>query len=141
VGTELSRAGEKHRALHARGEAMVRKAGENGRAKGAVHTAARDEESMLQSVESATSAWLDQMTAMRRVEAEFAARLVRCRTASEAISVCTEWLAKRVDSLVAVQHHLIDLWLESQAGRPERWTIQEPPSELRHVRAKDPASP
>src|SRR5574337_135153 len=79
---------------------------------------AQEREACLrQSIDGTMSGWLEQMAAMRRVESEFASRLMQCRTAPEAVAVCTEWLGKRVDSLVAVQHRLIDLWLENQTTR------------------------
>lgn len=94
------------------------------------------ERSMLRSIETATAGWLDQMAAMRRVEAEFATELVRARTASEALSVCSGWLAKRVDSLVAVEHRLLDLWLEGEAGRFRRGLVAAPIKPT-HLKGKD----
>lgn len=97
--------------------------------------------SMLQSIETATAAWLDRMAAMRRMEEEFAVRFAGARTASEAISVSTEWLAKRVDSLVAVQHHLLDLWLEGEAGRLERGAAEAPSERAPSGNGEDRTSP
>lgn len=96
---------------------------------------------MRQSIDGAMSGWLEQMAAMRRVESEFASRLVHCRTAPEAIAVCTEWLAKRVDSLVAVQHRLIDLWLENQSSRLGEWSGKGPKADRKAIAAKDSARP
>ena len=42
-------------------------------------------------------------------------RLMECGTAGEAIGLGTEWLTKRLDSLIAAQHRLIELWLECDA--------------------------
>jgi len=72
---------------------------------------------ILEAVHSAVSGWLEEMEAMRRMEEDFAACLVRCRTAREAIGLSTEWMAKRLDSLIAVQHHLVELWLECEAAQ------------------------
>lgn len=94
----------------------------------------------LQNIETATAGWLDQMAAMRRVEEEFAMRLIGARTASDAVSVCSEWLAKRVDSLVAVQHHLLDLWLQGEAGRLERGSAGAPIEQAPPLDGKDRTS-
>lgn len=105
-------------------------------------TGAREREAcMLQSIDGAMSGWLEQMAAMRRVESEFATRLAHCRTAQEAIAVCTEWMAKRVDSLVAVQHRLIDLWLENQTTRLGDWSGKQQKVGRKAVAAKEPVQP
>jgi hypothetical protein len=75
------------------------------------------ESRILSAVNNTTASWLEQMQAMRRMEGELGIRLVRCRTAREVVGLSTEWLAKRLDSLIAVQHRLVELWLECEAAQ------------------------
>jgi ribosome-binding protein aMBF1 (putative translation factor) len=75
------------------------------------------EKRILSAVNNTTAGWLEQMDAFRRMEEDFGVRLVGCRTAREAIGLSTEWLAKRLDSLIAVQHRLLELWLECEASQ------------------------
>lgn len=73
------------------------------------------ERRLLTAVDDTISGWLEQMQAMRRMEGELGARLMQCHTAREAVGLSTEWLEKRLDSLIATQHRLIELWLECNA--------------------------
>lgn len=56
-------------------------------------------------------AWVEQMGRMRAVEVDLGTRLVACTTAREAIALTSEWMARRLDSLMALQRRLIDRWL------------------------------
>ena len=81
----------------------------------------------------ATRAWADRMLMMRGIEADLGTRLAVCRTLAEAIAVTSEWMARRVDSLVALQHHLIDIWLAYNAeGLRARLDCREPDDDARY---------
>lgn len=62
-------------------------------------------------VEGAIATWMHALQMMRRLDGEFAVRLTACRTADEAATLCNRWMAHRVDSLSAVQSHLLEIWL------------------------------
>jgi len=51
------------------------------------------------------------MGRMRAVEADLGTRLAACTTAREAIGLTGEWMARRLDSLLALQRRMIDMWL------------------------------
>jgi hypothetical protein len=62
-------------------------------------------------INEAARAWVEQMGRMRAVEADLGVRLVACKTPREAVALTGEWMAWRLDSLMALQRRLIDMWL------------------------------
>ncbi len=66
----------------------------------------------VEDVNAATRTWIEQMGRMRNIEGELGPRLMACHETEAAVDLCSEWMTKRVASLVAVQHRLIDLWLD-----------------------------
>jgi hypothetical protein len=67
-------------------------------------------------VRSACAAWISQLSVVQRHEANFGARLARCRTPSEASTICGEWMGHRLDSAIAMHHRLLELWLTAATG-------------------------
>jgi hypothetical protein len=53
---------------------------------------------------------------MCSLDHDFAARLTACRSVNEATTVCSNWMAHRVDSLFSVQSRLTEIWLEYSAA-------------------------
>jgi hypothetical protein len=77
----------------------------------------REKQSELASNIGKTSMeWVSQIGQMRQFEAEFARRLAHCSTPSEAVALCSEWMAHRLDSAVAMQHRLLSLWLDAMTA-------------------------
>lgn len=69
-------------------------------------------EDMAQRMNEAARGWVEQMERMRRVERNLGQRLMTCATPAEAVAVSGEWMARRLDSLMALQHRLIEMWLD-----------------------------
>jgi hypothetical protein len=69
------------------------------------------ESEMAMRINEAARAWVEQMGRMRAVEADLGARLVACTSPREAVALTGDWMARRLDSLMALQRRLIDLWL------------------------------
>ena len=87
---------------------------------------------LAERVRAACSEWISQMGVVQRHEAEFGVRLARCRTPSEAVAVCGEWMAHRLDSAIVMHHRFLELWLTSAtdttnraAGAKQRPTADE----------------
>ena len=63
-------------------------------------------------IDEAARGWVEQMERMRKAERDLGQRLMTCATPAEAVAVSGEWMAHRIDSLMALQHRLIDMWLD-----------------------------
>lgn len=77
------------------------------------HVALSDEaqQALAEQVRAACVAWFSQAGIVQLHEADFGLRLARCPTPSDAVAVCGEWLAHRLDSAVVLHHRLLELWL------------------------------
>jgi predicted Zn-dependent protease len=60
----------------------------------------------------AIEGWVEQMKRMQQVDRDLGQRLMACATPAEAVAVSSEWMARRIDSLMALQHRLIEMWLD-----------------------------
>lgn len=65
-----------------------------------------------QRIDEAARGWVEQMERMRKAERDLGQRLMTCATPAEAVAVSGEWMAHRLDSLMALQHRLIEMWLD-----------------------------
>jgi hypothetical protein len=63
-------------------------------------------------VEQINRAWLDSMREMRKVEAEFSIRLFACKGPDDAMAVCNQWMAKRLEILGGEQQLFARLWTD-----------------------------
>jgi hypothetical protein len=63
-------------------------------------------------VEQINRAWLDSMREMRKAEAEFSIRLFACRGPDDAMVLCNQWMAKRLEILGAEQQLFAKLWTD-----------------------------
>jgi len=79
-----------------------------------------DRKRLYDRVEQINRAWLDSMQQMRRAEAEFSVRLFTCRGTDDAIVLCNQWMAKRLEILGAEQQLFAKCWgdLVASLGRP-----------------------
>jgi hypothetical protein len=73
---------------------------------------------LAEQVRTACAAWFSQAAIVQRHEADFGLRLARCQTPSEAVRVCGEWLAHRLDSAVAMHHRFLELWMTFATAAP-----------------------
>jgi hypothetical protein len=60
--------------------------------------------------------WVSQIGQMHRLDVEFAARLAGCTKPSDAVALCGKWMGHHVDSAVAMQHRLLELWLDAMTA-------------------------
>jgi len=63
-------------------------------------------------IDEAARGWVEQMERMRKAERDLGQRLMTCATPAEAVAVSGEWMGHRIDSLMALQHRLIEMWLD-----------------------------
>lgn len=104
---------------------MTRESGSAMQAPEAEHTALphralspEAQRALAEQVRTACAAWFSQAAIVQHHEAEFGIRLARCRTPSEAVGVCGDWLAHRVDSAVVMHHRFLEMWLTFATAAP-----------------------
>ncbi len=79
---------------------------------GASATSAMRCNNVARRIDEAARGWVEQMDRMRRAERDLGQRLMTCATPAEAVAVSGEWMAHRIDSMMALQHRLIEMWLD-----------------------------
>lgn len=67
---------------------------------------------LFERVEQINRAWLDSMREMRRTEAEFSVRLFSCNSPADALVLCNQWMAKRLEILGAEQQTFAKSWTD-----------------------------
>jgi hypothetical protein len=67
---------------------------------------------LFERVEQINRAWLDSMREMRRTEAEFSVRLFSCGTPADALVLCNQWMARRLEILGAEQQTFAKSWAD-----------------------------
>jgi hypothetical protein len=55
--------------------------------------------------------WIEQLRDIHRLESEFGARLLAANSPVEATSICHEWMAKRLDTVVGEHRTFTAAWL------------------------------
>jgi hypothetical protein len=55
--------------------------------------------------------WLERLRDIRQIEAEFGARLLTAKSASEATAICKEWMTKRLETIANDQQIFAAGWL------------------------------
>jgi hypothetical protein len=74
------------------------------------------QEELISNIRKTSMEWVSQIGQMQRFDLEFATRLARCIEPSEAVALCGEWMGHRIDSAVAMQHRLLELWLDAMTA-------------------------
>ena len=67
---------------------------------------------LFEHVEKINRAWLDSMRQMRRAQADFSIRLFMCRSNEDAMALCNQWMAKRLEILDAEQQLFAKSWTD-----------------------------
>jgi hypothetical protein len=81
---------------------------------------------VTQRIDEAVRGWVEQMERMRKRETDFGQRLIACATPAQAVAVSGEWMAHRIDSLMALQHRMIEMWLDqATSGLVEKTAHRE----------------
>jgi hypothetical protein len=55
--------------------------------------------------------WLERLQEIRQIESDFGTRLLTAKGPSEATSVCSEWMTKRVETVAREQQAFAAAWL------------------------------
>ncbi|MGB8365212.1 MAG: hypothetical protein WCE20_11890 [Rhizomicrobium sp.] len=71
-----------------------------------------DRKHLFDRIEDINRAWLDRMREMRGVEAEFSAKLFASKGPEDAMAVCNQWMAKRLEILGAEQQMFAKSWVD-----------------------------
>jgi len=56
--------------------------------------------------------WLERLREIRQIEAEFGSKLLAAKTPSEAVTICNEWMAKRLETVANEQKAFSTAWLD-----------------------------
>ena len=56
--------------------------------------------------------WLERLREIRQIEAEFGGKLLVAKTPSEAVAICNEWMAKRLETVANEQKAFTTAWLD-----------------------------
>ena len=87
---------------------------------------ASSHDAVAQRMDEAVRGWVEQMERMRKGKRDIGQRLMACATPAEAVAVSGEWMAHRLDSLMVLQHRLIEMWLDqARIGLVEKITTME----------------
>jgi hypothetical protein len=68
--------------------------------------------SVFDRVQEINRSVLDRVREMRQVEQDYGAKLVTSKSPAEAMGVCNEWMAKRLEMLATEQQHFARSWLD-----------------------------
>jgi hypothetical protein len=71
-----------------------------------------DRKHLFDRIEDINRSWLDRMRELRGVEAEFSAKLFASKGPEEAMAVCNQWMAKRLEILGAEQQMFAKSWVD-----------------------------
>lgn len=63
-------------------------------------------------VEEINASWLGRMRELRGIEADFSAKLFASSGPEEAMSICNQWMAKRLELIGKEQQALAKSWVE-----------------------------
>ena len=73
---------------------------------------ATDRTRLFDRIEEVNRSWLDRMRELRTVEADFSAKLFASGSPQEAMAICNQWMAKRLEILGTEQQVLAKTWVE-----------------------------
>jgi hypothetical protein len=71
----------------------------------------------IKDIETASQNWSQSAATSHVLEMELAIQMTACKTPAEALTVCGDWMAKRMVSLVSTQHRMLDIWLHYDSTR------------------------
>jgi hypothetical protein len=76
----------------------------------------QDQVQLVGKLKNACFEWVSQVSRMQQLDLAFAVKLAGCRRPVDAAALCGDWMAHRVDSAVAMQHRLLEFWLEANTA-------------------------
>jgi hypothetical protein len=89
-------------------------------------TISDDRKHLFDRIGDINRSWLDRMREMRGLEAEFSAKLFASKGPEEAMAVCNQWMAKRLEILGTEQQMFAKSWVDivSLLGDATKATFQ-----------------
>lgn len=79
-----------------------------------------EQKDLASKIEKVSLEWVSQIAQMQQLDVAFATKLTCCSRPGDAGILCGEWMARRVDSVVAKQHRLLELWLAAVTAAASR---------------------
>jgi hypothetical protein len=67
---------------------------------------------LLERMRGMHRSWIERLREIRQIESDFGNRLLNAKTPSEAIMVCTEWMARRLETVAGEQQAFATAWLD-----------------------------
>jgi hypothetical protein len=55
--------------------------------------------------------WIERLREIRQIESDFGSRLLNAKNPTEATMVCTEWMARRLETIAGEQQTFATAWL------------------------------
>jgi hypothetical protein len=66
---------------------------------------------LFERVRDMRRAWLERLQETRRIESDFGRRLLTAKSSAEALGVCSEWMAKHVETIASERRRFATAWL------------------------------
>ena len=66
---------------------------------------------LLERMQDMHRSWIERLREIRQIESDFGNRLLTAKDPSEAIMVCTEWMARRLETVASEQQTFATAWL------------------------------
>jgi hypothetical protein len=67
---------------------------------------------LLERMQAMHRSWIERLREIRQIESDFGDRLLTAKNPSEAIMVCTEWMARRLETVASEQKTFATAWLD-----------------------------
>ena len=80
-------------------------------------------------MQTLNASWRMGLAEMQKRDADFACRLARSTTPSDAMEVCTDWMSSRVGSVFEIQTQFFDSWSRYAGGLPSGPVLETNPFE------------
>jgi hypothetical protein len=85
---------------------------------------------LLERMQDMHRSWIERLREIRQIESDFGNRLLTAKDPSEAIMVCTEWMARRLETVASEQQTFTTAWLDListavKSARPAHTEIPE----------------
>jgi hypothetical protein len=77
-------------------------------------------DALFERIQAMNRSWLERLRDIRQIDADFGAKLLSAKTASDATIICNEWMAKRLEIVATEQQAFATAWFEllSHAAKP-----------------------
>jgi hypothetical protein len=66
---------------------------------------------LLERMQDMHRSWIERLREIRQIESDFGNRLLNAKNPSEATMICTEWMARRLETVAGEQQMFAAAWL------------------------------